>query len=55
MKSFANYEMIFNNIYYTLEGLESEYSSINVVKIPIRMKLLRSFIKIVGIVEYNQQ
>lgn len=44
---FKNYEFVFNNVYYILEGLENEYKSYGIA-VPFKMRLMRNFLKTIG-------
>ena len=46
---FRNYEFIFNNIYYILEGLETELKD-NDIHVPFRLRLMRNFLKTIGMI-----
>ena len=52
---FRNYEKIFNNVYYILEGLENEFKSSNVA-VPFKLRLMRNFLKTIGMIaEENRE
>lgn len=46
---FRNYEFLFNNVYYILEGLENEFRGSG-VSVPFRLRLMRNFLKTIGMI-----
>jgi hypothetical protein len=54
LEGFKNYEFIFNNVYYILEGLENEYRNFG-VQVPFQMRLMRNFLKTIGNISEDER